>query len=203
MSFQKNMKELIVASLVIALSVVLCMSYAKHYNERTQNYDKHMYVLQHECRSGRQLATIQYNKMTYDGTSTNCTEAVVFTSIPPCLGAIHDMWITSPFFALMYATDWKIQALYLVLAVVAVVTSIQSYFKHQSHREVLETFKSNQRNTAKSFVDGRERMLVPAVKKKPEPHANIIQEVLEKGPTLIRSSRNDAIARVNFSSQRV
>lgn len=194
------MKELLFASLVATICIVLCMSYTKHYNERTQNYDKHMYVLNNECRSGRQLSTIQYNKMTYDGTSTNCTEAVVFTSIPPCLGAIHDMWISSPFFALMYATDWKIQALYVVLAVVAVVTFIQSYFKHKSHREVLETFKTNQRHTAKSMIDGRERMLVPAVKKKEEPHAEIIAELLDKAPTLTRSSRHNAVTRVNLSA---
>ena len=146
-------------TLLIVLAAVVGVAYVKFYNERTQNYYKHLYVLQYECQSGRQLPHIQYNLMTYDGTATNCTEAQVFTSIPPSLGAIHDMWVSSPFFALMYATDWKIQLAYVLFGVVAVIAGIRSHFSLRAQQAVLNTFSSNKR-IVKSSLDDRPRMLV-------------------------------------------
>lgn len=177
--------------LLLAFTVVGA-SYLKFYNERTENYKKHMYVLNHECNSGRQLPQIQYNRMTYDGTSTNCTEALVFTSILPCMGAIYDMWTSSPFFALMYATDWKIQMIYAVLAIVAVVTTIRSYFAHRSHQAVLSTFSDskNQARVVKSQVGGRAQMLVktaPAT-----PMKQLAADLLEDMPTFTSTSSSCA-----------
>lgn len=148
--------------LLLVCAVVVGAAYIKFYNERTQNYYKHLYVLQYECQSGRQLPHIQYNMMTYDGTSTNCTEAQVFTSILPSLGAVHDMWVASPFFALMYATDWKIQLAYVLFGVVGVVCLIRSYFSLRAQQAVLSTFSSTKGalRTAKSSIDDRPRMLV-------------------------------------------
>lgn len=145
--------------LLASIAIIIGASYLKFYNERTQNYYKHLYVLQYECQSGRQLPQIQYNTMTYDGTSTNCTEALVFTSILPSLGAVHDMWVASPFFALMYATDWKIQVAYAVAAVVGVMTAVRSYFGLRAQQAVLDTFSSS-RKTAQSSIDQRPRMMV-------------------------------------------
>ncbi len=146
-------------ALVVAAVLIVGAAYLKFYNERTQNYYKHLYVLQYECQSGRQLPQIQYNTMTYDGTATNCTEALVFTSILPSVGAVHDMWVASPFFALMYATDWKIQVAYALVAVAGVVTAVRSYFGLRAQQAVLDTF-STTRKTAQSSLDQRPRMLV-------------------------------------------
>lgn len=176
--------------LVLAFTVVGA-SYLKFYNERTENYKKHMYVLNHECHSGRQLPQIQYNRMTYDGTSTNCSEALVFTSILPCMGAIYDMWIASPFFALMYATDWKIQLIYAVLAITAVVTAIRSYFTYQSHQAVLNTF-SESKNVAKSQIGGRAQMIVkttPAA-----PMKQLAAELLDDIPTFTNLASSSSCA---------
>lgn len=150
------------ALLVFFAAIIVGSSYAKFYNERTENYKKHMYVLEHECRSGRQLPQIQYNVMTYDGTSTNCSEALVFTSVPPFFGAAHDMWIASPFYALMYATDGRIQLAYALFGVVAIVAYIRYHFIHKSQRAVLDTFSStrNGMHMAKSSIDQRPRLLV-------------------------------------------
>ena len=173
--------------LVLAFGVVSA-SYLKFYNERTENYKKHMYVLNHECNSGRQLPQIQYNRMTYDGTSTNCSEALVFTSILPCMGAIYDMWTSSPFFALMYATDWKIQLIYAILAIVAVVTAIRSYFTHRSHQAVLNTFSESkgQAHIAKSQIGGRAQMLVKTTPS--TPMKQLAAELLEDIPTFTNAS---------------
>lgn len=147
---------------LIVASLAVSVTYLKFYNERTQNYYKHHYVLKYECQSGRQLSNIQYNQMTYDGTATNCTEALVFTSIPPTLGAIHDMWIASPFYALLHATDWKIQVAYTLFVVITLVTLIRSYFNYRAQQAVLNAFSGAQKGvmTARSAIDGRERMLV-------------------------------------------
>lgn len=148
--------------LIAAATIVVGSTFVKFYNERTENYKKHSFVLHHECRSGRQLPQIQYNMMTYDGTSTNCTEALVFTSIPPLLGAIHDMWIASPFYALMYATDWKIQVSYVIFGVVIIVFGLREYFRTKAQQAVLDTFSSTRSNIhiAKSSIDQRPRLLV-------------------------------------------
>lgn len=139
--------------LLSIVAVVVGAAYLKFYNERTQNYSKHSYVLQNECQSGRQLPQIQYNLMTYDGTATNCTEALVFTSILPSIGAVHDMWIASPFYTLLYANDWKIQVAYALFAVVAIVTGIRSYFSYRQQQAVLQTFSESRGAIIKSSIE--------------------------------------------------
>lgn len=162
----------LIGGLLLSIVVVIVgAAYVKFYNERTQNYHKHSYVLQYECQSGRQLPHIQYNRMTYDGTSTNCTEAMVFTSILPSIGAVHDMWIASPFYALLYANDWKIQAFYVLSAVAAIVTGIRSYFTYRQQQAVLHTFSESRGAIVKSAIDDRPRMLVKTASAPPRKDA--------------------------------
>lgn len=174
----RHLSPLAGAALLTIAVLTIGASYLKFYTERTQNYYKHLYVLQYECQSGRQLPHIQYNAMTYDGTTTNCTEALVFTSILPSLGAIHDMWIASPFYALMFATDWKIQLAYVLLSVVVVVTIIRSCFALRAQQAVLNTF-SNSQKTVRSTIDGRARMLVKVPEKK-EPMQQLAKRLIEE-----------------------
>lgn len=177
--------SLFLASIVGALVLIVGASYVKFYNERTENYKKHMYVLQYECRSGRQLAQIQYNAMTYDGTQTNCSEALVFTNVPPVLGAMHDMWVASPFFSLMYATDWKIQVAYALFGIVAIVTAIRSWFIYKSQQEVLKTFSSTNRNlrVTESSIDERPRLLIKKSSQQTEAHR--LASLLMKEPVFV------------------
>lgn len=171
----------LLTTLVVALvTLVVGAAYVKFYNERAETYKKHTYVLEHECRSGRQLPQIQYNLMTYDGTSTNCSEALVFTSVPPVLGAVHDMWVASPFFSLMYATDWKIQVSYALFGIVGVVTAIRSYFSHKSQKAVLDTFSSTRDGVrvAKSSIDQRPRLLVKTTSNK-TPMQHLAEKLLQ------------------------
>jgi hypothetical protein len=158
----RRLVPVVCALLVTTVAIIVGSTFVKFYNERTENYKKHLFVLHHECRSGRQLPQIQYNMMTYDGTSTNCTEALVFTSIWPGVGAIHDMWVASPFYALMYATDWKIQIAYVVFGLAIIYFGLREYFRAKAQKAVLDTFSSTQSNIrmAKSSIDQRPRLLV-------------------------------------------
>lgn len=151
-----KMRQVCIGVLLALTCLIVGTAYVKFYNERVQNYYKHLYVLEYECQSGRQLPKIQYNAMTYDGTTTNCTEAQVFTSIPPSVGALHDMWTSSPFYSLMYATDWKIQVAYALFTVVGIVTLITGYFRYRTQQAVLNTFSEDKR----SAIDQRKRILV-------------------------------------------
>jgi len=146
--------------LYFSLLVGFIAWYTPYYNERATQYEKHQFVLTEECWEGKFHPKVQHNKMTYDGLSTNCTEAFVFVSVPVFLGALNNMWEGSLFYTLLHATNWQLQVAYVIFGLVIAVVSIWEVSKHIKWRKVSEVLKNQPKFEFKDQTTGRTRMLM-------------------------------------------
>lgn len=134
--------------------------YIPYYNERLNQYNKHEFVLKEECWEGKFHPKVQHNKMTYDGLSTNCTEATVFTSVPVWLGAFNNMWEGSVFYTLLHATNWQLQVAYVIFGLVISVVAIWEVSKHIKWRSVAKVLAVQPKQEFTDPANGRKRILM-------------------------------------------
>lgn len=146
--------------LYFSLLVGFIAWYTPYYNERLTQYKKHHFVLTEECWEGKFHPKVQHNKMTYDGLSTNCTEASVFISVPVWLGALNNMWEGSLFYTLLHATNWQLQVAYVIFGLVIAVVSIWEVSKHIKWRKVSEVLKNQPKIEFKDQTTGRTRIML-------------------------------------------
>lgn len=146
--------------LYFSLLVGFIAWYTPYFNERLTQYKKHEFVLTEECWEGKFHPKVQHNKMTYDGLSTNCTEAYVFVSVPIWLGALNNMWEGSLFYTLLHATNWQLQVTYVIFGLVIAVVSIWEVSKHIKWSKVSEVLKNQPKIEFKDQTTGRTRMLL-------------------------------------------
>lgn len=181
--------------IVVCLSLLLTTSfiawYVPYYNERFVQYQKHEFVLREECWEGKFHPKVQHNKMTYDGLSTNCTEASVFTAVPVWLGAINNMWEGSVFYTLIHATNWQLQVAYAIFGLVISVVGILELSKFVKWNNISKVLTSNNNGGRSEYVDptnGVKRIIMPMnlVKQNPTSHTNSKDDMTHLAKSLIQ-----------------
>lgn len=113
----KSLTYILVGSVSLILT---CMTfffgvmYYPYYITREENFRKETKVLE-LCMSGRIQSEYQLNLVTYDGKSSNCSQAYVFTQTPIAFGALSDMWDDSLIRFVIYGGNWQIQVVFALI----------------------------------------------------------------------------------------
>ena len=146
-------KQLVLRGLtVVAGCIFLLICAYPHYLRRVEEHAKHTFVLDNHCDTSRPHPSIHYNQMTYDGIQTNCSEARAYTGVPILAGAFMDLWLGSPVYGILYATDWKVQLAYVIFGCVTIMCVSYHLRKYYTDKHVIDAVEQQKRNTQMMIV---------------------------------------------------
>jgi hypothetical protein len=128
--FVDKFKNLLGISGVVAALALLCCTllyigvkicYTPYELARLENYRKENYIKEQLCDNNVISNEFQLNAVTYDGRTSNCSQANIFTSTSIFIGTLLDMWEDSLPRYVIYGGNWKIQALFMASFIIMTV----------------------------------------------------------------------------------
>lgn len=152
-----NNISIIVGGISIVITIFILALFLPFYLIRSSQYDIHMEVLNDICYSSIIPSHYQLEKIRAKGISTNCTESEIFVSTPVILGAIKDWWVVSPFYAIIYADNWQIQAVYMCGALFFMYFGVKFLFNAQ----VLSHFTNKGVQLLEAKFGNRRQIIMP------------------------------------------
>ena len=168
------MKEILTYALFIIPIVLSLAWYIPYYNQRLVNYNKHRFVLENQCYTNTLHPEIQHNDMTHAGISTNCSRAHAFTSVWPCIGAVEDMWTSSPIYSIIWASAWQTQIILGLAFLISTFLIIREF-----SRAIVQT---NFLNSLKEKKSPKENLVKDKKRKERKDELIFNETILDKTP---------------------